>query len=153
MDERVPEHRNPHASSSHEVTLEPTSKRRENLGKQCLYSFPKKTEIARSVRGPKITRAHSAEDAMAKPYLLLSADHKVLNDNCESRNNHRYAVVVQDLGKHSVDEHDNFLLFATRSFHSTFEHFFCHTRLAIRVFESLLDKQRESALFVAPRES
>ena len=28
---------------------------------------------------------------------LISADHKVLSDNCESRNNHRFAVVVQDL--------------------------------------------------------
>ena len=27
----------------------------------------------------------------------MTADHKVLSDNCESRNNHRYAVVVQDL--------------------------------------------------------
>ena len=26
----------------------------------------------------------------------LITDHKVLSDNCESRNNHRYAVVVQD---------------------------------------------------------
>ena len=41
---------------------------------------------------------------MAKPYLvlrnfgdLITADHKVLGDNCESRHNHRYAVVVQDL--------------------------------------------------------
>ena len=28
---------------------------------------------------------------------LITADHKVLSDNCESRNNHRHAVVVQDL--------------------------------------------------------
>ena len=28
---------------------------------------------------------------------LITADHKVLSDNCESRNNHRNAVVVQDL--------------------------------------------------------
>ena len=28
---------------------------------------------------------------------LITADHKVLSDNCESRNNHRYAVVEQDL--------------------------------------------------------
>ena len=28
---------------------------------------------------------------------LIAADHKVLSENCESRNNHRYAVVVQDL--------------------------------------------------------
>ena len=41
---------------------------------------------------------------MAKPYLvltnfgdLITADHKVFSDNSKSRNNHRYAVVVQDL--------------------------------------------------------
>ena len=28
---------------------------------------------------------------------LITADHKVLSEVCESRNNHRYAVVVQDL--------------------------------------------------------
>ena len=28
---------------------------------------------------------------------LITVDHKVLSENCESRNNHRYAVVVQDL--------------------------------------------------------
>ena len=28
---------------------------------------------------------------------LITADHTVLNEGCESRNNHRYAVVVQDL--------------------------------------------------------
>ena len=28
---------------------------------------------------------------------LIAADHKVLSENCESRNNHRHAVVVQDL--------------------------------------------------------
>ena len=28
---------------------------------------------------------------------LITADHKVLSEESESRNNHRYAVVVQDL--------------------------------------------------------
>ena len=28
---------------------------------------------------------------------LITADHKVLSEGCESRNNHRYAVVVQDM--------------------------------------------------------
>ena len=28
---------------------------------------------------------------------LITADHKVLSESCESRNNHRYAIVVQDL--------------------------------------------------------
>ena len=27
----------------------------------------------------------------------FTADHKILNEVCESRNNHRYAVVVEDL--------------------------------------------------------
>ena len=52
-----------------------------------------------------------------------------------------------------LDEHDKFLLFETRSFHSTFEYFFCHNQPGTRVFESLLDSQRESALFVVPGES
>ena len=28
---------------------------------------------------------------------LITAEHKVVSEGCESRNNHRYAVVVQDL--------------------------------------------------------
>ena len=28
---------------------------------------------------------------------LITADHKVLNEECDSRNDHRYAVMVQDL--------------------------------------------------------
>ena len=51
------------------------------------------------------------------------------------------------------DEHDKFFLSETRSFHSTFEYFFCHNRPGIRVFDSLLDSQRESGLFVVPEES
>ena len=40
--------------------------------------------------GAAVPRAENVGD-------LITADHKVLSDNCESRNNHRYAVVVQDL--------------------------------------------------------
>ena len=40
VDDEVPERRDSHASSSHEVSLEPTSMRREDLGKQCSNSFP-----------------------------------------------------------------------------------------------------------------
>ena len=93
-----------HASSSHEVSLEPTFKRREDLGKTPVFILISlKTEIARSLRGPKLQGPH-AEDAMAKPVPraekfgdMITADHEVLSDTCESRNNHRYAVVVQDL--------------------------------------------------------
>ena len=42
VDDRVPEKRDSHASSPHEVSSEPTSKRREDLGKHSVFShFPK----------------------------------------------------------------------------------------------------------------
>ena len=62
-----------------------------------------KTEIAKSVKGPKITRApcrrrNGGSVPRAENFGdLIAADHKVLSKGCESRNNHRYAVVVQDL--------------------------------------------------------
>ena len=61
----------------------------------------RKTEIARSARGPKL-QGPRAEDALAEPRAenvgdVITANHKVLSKDCESRNNHRYAVVVQDL--------------------------------------------------------
>ena len=36
---------------------------------------------------------------------LITADHKVLSENCESRNNHRYAIVVQDLATQWIQSH------------------------------------------------
>ena len=48
-------------------------------------------------------------------------------------------------------EHDEFLLSATRSFHSIFVYFFGHNRPGIRAFESQLDSQRGFAPFVGPR--
>ena len=40
MDDRVPEHRDSHVSSSHELSLEPT--RNADLGKHSVYThFPK----------------------------------------------------------------------------------------------------------------
>ena len=61
-----------------------------------------RTEIARSVNGPKLQGPCRRRNGEAVPRAanfgdLITADHKVLSDNCESRNNHRYAVVVQDL--------------------------------------------------------
>ena len=61
-----------------------------------------KTNFSRSVRRPKL-QGPRAEDATAEPPRaenfcdLIVSDHKVLSDGCESRNNHRCAVVVQDL--------------------------------------------------------
>ena len=38
VDDEVPEHGDTHASSSHEVSLEPTSKRSADLGKHSVYT-------------------------------------------------------------------------------------------------------------------
>ena len=98
-----PVHGDSHASSSHEASSEPTFKRREDLGKHNVFShFPKdrnceickRTKITRAPcrrrNGGAVTRAEKFGD-------LITADHKVFNDNCESRNNHRYAVGVKDI--------------------------------------------------------
>ena len=103
VDDEIPLQGGSHASSSHEVSLEPTTKRREDLGKHNVHThFPKdrnceickRTKITRApcrrCNGEAVPRAGNFSD-------LITADHKVLSDNCESRNNHRYAVVVQDL--------------------------------------------------------
>ena len=62
-----------------------------------------KTEITRSARGQKLQgpprrRRNGGAVPRAENFGdLITAYHKVLSDNCKSRNNHRYAVVVQDL--------------------------------------------------------
>ena len=92
-----------HASSSHEASLEPTTKRREDLGKHNVHThFPKgrNCEICKrtkNARAPCRRRNGEAVPRAVNFGDLITADHKVLSDNCESRNNHRYAVVVQDL--------------------------------------------------------
>ena len=103
VDDEIPVHGDSHASSSHGASLEPILERREDLGKHSVYThFPKdrnceickRTKITRAPcrrrKGEAVPRADNIGD-------LMTADHKVLSDNCESRNNHRYAVVVQDL--------------------------------------------------------
>ena len=73
------------------------------MGKHRFYThFPKdrnceicqRTEITRARcrrrNGEAVPRAENFGD-------LITADHKVPSEGCESRNNHRYAIVVQDL--------------------------------------------------------
>ena len=53
-----------------------------------------KTKITRALCrrriGGVVPRAENVGD-------MITADHKILSEGCESRNNHRYAVVVKDL--------------------------------------------------------
>ena len=92
-----------HASSTHEVSLEPSTKRREDLGKHSVeIHFPKDRngeicQRAKITRAPCRRRKGEAVPSADNFGDLITADYNVLSDNCESRNNHRYAVVVQDL--------------------------------------------------------
>ena len=103
VDDEIPLQKGSHASFSHEASIESFTKRREDLGKHNVHThFPKdgnceickRTKITRAPcrrrKGEAVPRADNFGD-------LITADHKVLSDTCESRNNHRYAVVVQDL--------------------------------------------------------
>ena len=91
--------------------LEPTPARSKDLGKHSVYThFPKdrnceicmRTKITRAPcrrrNGGAVPRAENFGD-------LITADHKVLCENCESRNSHRYAVVVQDLATQWVQSY------------------------------------------------
>ena len=103
VDDRVPQRRDSHASFSHEPSSDLTRTRSVDLGKHNVHThFPKdrnceicqRTKITRALcrrrNGGAVPRAENFGD-------LITADHKVLSESCESRNNHRYAIVVQDL--------------------------------------------------------
>ena len=100
VDDEIPEHGDSHASSSHEVSLEPTFKRREDLGKHSVYTHIPKDRNCEICQRTKITRAPCRRRiGGVVPRAenlgdLITADHKVLSERSESRNNHRYAVVV-----------------------------------------------------------
>ena len=91
------------SKSSHELPMELRAKVELGSGKHSVYMhFPKnpncdfclKTKITRSSCGRRagtvVPRAEHFGD-------MMTADHKVLSEESESRNNYRYAVVVQDL--------------------------------------------------------
>ena len=91
------------SSSSHELPMESRAKEEPGSGKHVVYThFSKdpncdiclKTKITRAScrrrAGPVVPRAENFGD-------LITADHKILSKGSESRDNHRDAVVVQDL--------------------------------------------------------
>ena len=73
------------------------------LRKHSVYTrFPKDRNCevclrTKMTRAPCRTRTGEAVPRADKFGDLMTADHKVLSEGCESRNNHRYAIVVQDL--------------------------------------------------------
>ena len=57
VDDEIPVHGDSHASSSHEVSLEPIFKRREDLGKHSVYTHFPKDRSCEICQRTKITRA------------------------------------------------------------------------------------------------
>ena len=108
MDDTVPEHRDSHASSSHGSSLEPTPARSADLGEHSVYAHFLKDRNCEICQRTKITRAPCRRrNGGAVPRAenfgdLITADHKVLSDNCESRNNHRKCSRSAGLS-HSMD--------------------------------------------------
>ena len=91
VDDEIPVHGDSHASSSHEAFLEPTTKRREDLGKHNVHTHFPEDRNCEICERTKITRApcrrRNGEAASRAENFgdLITACHKVLSDNCESR--------------------------------------------------------------------
>ena len=89
MDDGVLEHRDSHASSSH-VSSEPTSTRSENLGKHSVYTHFPEDRNCETCQRTKITRAPCRRCNGGAVFCaeffgyLITADHKVLSEGCES---------------------------------------------------------------------
>ena len=91
VDDEIPLQGGSHASSSHEASLELTTKRREDLGKHNVHThFPKdrNCEISQRTKITRVPCRRRSGEAVPRAVNfgdLITADHKVLSDNCESR--------------------------------------------------------------------
>ena len=99
VDDRVPERRDSHASSSHGLSIELA--RSADLGKHSACTHFPKDRNCEICQRTKITRA-PCRRRIGRVVLrvenfgdLITADHKVLSEGCESRNNHRYTQWIQ----------------------------------------------------------
>ena len=89
--------------SSHELPMEPRAKVEPGSGKHGVYTpFPKDQNCDICLRTKKTRASYRRRAGTVVPRAehfgdLITADHKNLSEESESRNNHRHAVVVQDL--------------------------------------------------------
>ena len=114
VDDEIPVEGGSHASSSHEASLEPITKRREDLGKHSVETHFPEDRNCEICQRTKITRAPCRRrNGEAVPRAanfgdLITADHKVLSDTCESRNNHRYAGLGHPMNPDVSVQNKNF---------------------------------------------
>ena len=100
VDESVPEHGDA-SSSSHESPLEPRAK--VVSGKHSFFTqLPERPKLRylpenQNYKGFLQKTCWYSRAQSGKKGDLTTAGHKILSEESESRNNHRYAVVVQDL--------------------------------------------------------
>ena len=91
------------SKSSHELPLEPRAKVEPGSGKHSVNTHVPKDPncdiclMTNITRAPCRRRAGTVVPRAEHFGDLITADHKVLSEESESRSNHRYAVVVQDL--------------------------------------------------------
>ena len=91
------------AHISHDSDPAPPTKVASKSKKRSIYIHVPKDRNCEVCLRTKMTRApcrRRTGEALPRVEKFgdwITADHKVLNDDGESRNNHRYAVVVQDL--------------------------------------------------------
>ena len=97
------------SSSAHELPMESRAKVESSSGKRSVYTHFSKDPNCDICLKTKITRASCRRRAgtvvprAANFGDLITADHKILSEGRESRNNHRYAVLVQDLVGYPVE--------------------------------------------------
>ena len=108
VDDEIPLQGGSHASPSHEASIQPTTKRRECLGKHHVHTHFPKDRNCEICKRTKITRApcrRRSGEAVPRAVNfgdLITADHKVLSDNCESRN--KSSICSRGAGSsHSMD--------------------------------------------------
>ena len=91
------------SSSTHELPMESRAKVEPGSGKHSVYThFPKDPNCdiclkAKKTRASCRRRAGTVVPKAGNLDDFITADHKILSEESESRNNHRCAVVVQDL--------------------------------------------------------
>ena len=96
---RVSEHRDSQASSSHETSW--GSKRRIFLGNHSIFTFRKSEfdicQRTKIKRAPCLRRTGEVVPRAENFGELITAEYTILGESCESRKNHRYALLVQYL--------------------------------------------------------
>ena len=106
MDDRVPERRDSSVSSSHELSLKSMSATSEDLIKLSTdtlsFFFPRvrNYEICQWTKITRVPCRRRIDGVVSRAENLsdlITADHKNLSDNYESRNNHQYVIVKQDM--------------------------------------------------------